>query len=186
MFGRCNQRTVNVQDSQCRRMCFHCMSCGEETEGLLGAIGFSNCSLLKQHLESLWCNFMACSTCWGRQWGGGRAEPGLSSASWDSVAGLFFFFPYYFLNPLNVDKEQNKETGQWALLQRLSKFSRREFNSRNLGALWANASFNITKSPHNEPEPELIWQRMSLAGGVPRALPYLQTRKQHLHVIFTQ
>lgn len=69
---------------------------------------------------------------------------------------FFFFFPYYFLNPLNVDKEQNKETGQWALLQRLSKFSRREFNSRNLGALWANASFNITKSPHNEPEPELI------------------------------
>lgn len=167
MFERCNQRTTNVQDSQRRRMCFHCMSCGEETEGLLGAIGFSNCSLLKQHLESLWCNFMACSTCWGHQWGGGRAEPGLSSASWDSVAGLFFFFFPLLLFKFSKCWQRTKQ-GNWpvgsAPRSRLSKFSRKEFNSRNLGALWANASFNITKLPHNEPEPELIWQRMSSGG----------------------
>lgn len=190
MLERCNQRAKNVQDSQCRQMCSHCMNCGEETGGLLGSMEFSNCSLLKQHLKSIWCNFMAYSTCWGRQWGGGRIEPVLSSVSWDSVAGLFFFFPlllFKFSKCWQRTKRGNWPVGS-APRSRLSKFSRKEFKSKFSRKEESGGPVGKSLLQHYQVTPQwagAIWQRMSSAGFLP-AIPYLQTRKHRLHVIFTQ
>lgn len=84
----------------------------------------------------------------GHGWGGGRAEPVLSSGSCD----CYRFFSLYFLSSPNVDafQEQDKEPDQWAFPQDRgsANFSSKEFNNRNLGSLWAQGSFNITQA-HN-------------------------------------
>lgn len=83
---------------------------------LLGPMGLSHCSLPKQHLESLCCNFKASSTYWRCPWGGRRAEPVRSSGSRDCYRVFFVFFIIYFLSSPNVDTfhKQDKELDQWA------------------------------------------------------------------------
>lgn len=83
--------------SKCSGVCSYWRKCGEEMSALLGPMGLSHCSLPKQHLESLCCNFKASSTYWRCPWGGRRAEPVRSSGSRDCYSFFFFcFFHYIF------------------------------------------------------------------------------------------
>lgn len=119
-------------------------------ERLLGPVGFSSRSLLKQHLES--------NAVWG------KGEPVLSRASCDCCR---FFLPH-ILSSLHVDKfqEQNKEPDLWALLHNpgSANFSRNEFNSGQKPPS-ALLRHKISSSQYDN---------MSLAGFHPTR-PYLQT-----------
>lgn len=151
-------------------MCFHCTNCGEEASGLLGAMGFSNCSLLKQHLVSESTLHGGLLRLLGTpvRWGKGRACAFKCLLS--SVVG--FIFPYYFLSFLNVDKEQNKEISQWALLQDQDSAN---FPGKSLiVGIWGPCGRkppSTLPSHHTKSSSPYDRQRRSLAGFLP-ALPY--------------